>query len=72
MSKILLLLAPDLFLKRVREEKHEKINNSVFGANQTSEMIFKLNLNKVKTALIFNFNSPLFPATLSSPPRTFS
>lgn len=24
MSKILLLLAPDLFLKRVREEKHEK------------------------------------------------
>ena len=24
MSNILLLLAPDLFLKRVREEKHEK------------------------------------------------
>ena len=46
------------FIEQVESCENEKINNSVFGANQTSKIIFKLNLNKAKTALFFNFNSP--------------
>lgn len=46
------------FIEQVESCENEKINNSVFGAYQTSKIIFKLNLNKAKTALFFNFNSP--------------
>lgn len=44
MSKILLLLAPDLFLKRVREEKHEK--NRLKKKKQPHVMFLGSRLNK--------------------------